>query len=147
MGRSVQFGQTSILLLQPLFPFEKDQAADDYSNAHHNDCQVSITPFQFRHITEIHTIPSRYERQRHKDGCNNCKQRHRLVLTNFQLRIMKVSYLNRIIAEGRFLLILIVKAIPYSRPIDFLYAPSSAFGSPCPRTAIKFMRGTVMIDG
>ena len=87
------------ILLQPLFSFENDQAADDYHSAQHKNRQVAITPFQLRHISKIHAIPSRDESQRHKDGCYDRKQRHRLVLADFQLCIMKIPYLDRIIAE------------------------------------------------
>ena len=99
-GRTGRLWQSLILgKLHPLFehlPVENMVYANQ--QAYYDDHWISPSPFQFRHVSEIHPIPSYDQSKRHKDRCNNSQYRHDPILLDVKLRLVLISKLHCIIA-------------------------------------------------
>ena len=85
------------ILSEPLLQFEEDQASDEDKYAYSDNDRISIRRLQFRHMDEVHAVPSGDERKRHEDARNDRENSHYPVLLQIDLSLVKISYLCRII--------------------------------------------------
>ena len=91
--------QDPALSSEPLLLSEKDQAKDHNDDTDRDHDYIAITPPEFRHVTEVHSVPAGYQRKRHEYRRYDGKDRHGPALTYIKLNVIEISYLHGMLAK------------------------------------------------
>ena len=92
-------GVVLVVVLGEILP-EPCDTPDQDRRTHNKDRQIAVPPFEFRHVDEVHSVPTRDQRQRHEDHRHDRQQGHDPVHADVQLCREQLPQLHRVVPEG-----------------------------------------------
>ena len=91
----------NVCISQPLFNFKEYQASRENQYADPDDDGICQWGCKFRHVNEVHAIPSCDECERHEDARFDCQDRHDPVLFKVYLCLIQIPDLGCVVCKRR----------------------------------------------